>query len=1108
MTKIWVQSVSPNNLHGFRNGQLNLNSLEDGLNVVFASNATGKSTLAKAIVNLFQPDALDVGATVNGVVWTGTSFQSLARRRRDEPFPGFPGRTLDYYLDLGSLLEGLGKNSSIEQFLGDGYTFAEPIKVSRPDQSKEVKETRHLLDSLRNARRAKEQLLTEEETLPELKHRAKEAKEAHLNLIALESLLRHSGWAEQKRDAIQALEGLIRDHPGLGSQDSGKLGELDLNLKEHDRLIDQLRTVRAQLASNGGEIAPALACSEADIEVLEKRVSKAEAASLSIEKLDPRIALEKSKLESEKKLLFSLGHVGDADNFPELNQSHFAEISQVASLADREREIEGKSISLRQASAEFEKEERSTNDELDQARRKLIAWLEWESPESKPLNWVPIAGAAALIIALALAPNLAIRLVGTILACIGSVFWAIRRSPTESTAKPSLHDLPGKFACPQPSTEKVANLLEKISEVKGRLRVKQNLDLLIESSEPKPKDWRTILGPLVLNYETPYALAPLVQSIQRYHEAKREFQILSDEQEFHFSVLTQIRIEIIEFYGRFGFCSTQGHEVDEAPKFKAWVLAHRNQAELNQQLFSMKTGLHAFLSAQGTPESDEIDERVRGYRERIPLTVQRDELKNSADRLDVRLDAQPLDRPRLEKCLGIRSIGSLDAIETSAIQESIEAQETLAGELESREAKYQDLLARLTAAGAEHSVETFERQYRESLLKVEKRWTNSCREAVASRVGEAIRARLMTEDLPSLLVKANNKLDRFSKGRYRVEFANTPDEHIGILTVSDLFDGKKQPFKHLSAGTKVHTLLALRLALIEEQEQSTNQGTLTFPLLVDEPMAVSDPESSRAIAETLVQVSKDRQVVLFTSQSSDVSLLKSLDPNLIVHLLGETRPEVWPEPSVNLARTRLKPSVADFDPRVPIGAMRVGSIFGEDLSGGYARIDQSPLGDEQRRVVEALEDIRLELLSAHPRLSWDECRGQKWAVTEYATKLEEGLEKGIGCPHKFLTFIEKSRSKSFNKNQVDAASSWLSDNRFLPDAVSIIELKAMFEKLKEIWSDERVDWVAEKFAFAFIPTLESGDWNSEPKAKAATPRKATPPETNSTASLLFDEFAD
>jgi hypothetical protein len=66
----------------------------------------------------------------------------------------------------------------------------------------------------------------------------------------------------------------------------------------------------------------------------------------------------------------------------------------------------------------------------------------------------------------------------------------------------------------------------------------------------------------------------------------------------------------------------------------------------------------------------------------------------------------------------------------------------------------------------------------------------------------------------------------------------------------------------------------------------------------------------------------------------------------------------------------------------------------------------------------------------------------------------------------------------------------------------------MFEKLKEIWSDERVDWVAEKFAFAFIPTLESGDWNSEPKAKAATPRKATPPETNSTASLLFDEFAD
>ena len=83
MSRVVVRNVSPEGLHGFRRGQLLLEGLDDALTVVFAPNATGKSTLAKAIGLLMNPKGVG-DAVVSGLVVCDGMEDNRSVRRRDE----------------------------------------------------------------------------------------------------------------------------------------------------------------------------------------------------------------------------------------------------------------------------------------------------------------------------------------------------------------------------------------------------------------------------------------------------------------------------------------------------------------------------------------------------------------------------------------------------------------------------------------------------------------------------------------------------------------------------------------------------------------------------------------------------------------------------------------------------------------------------------------------------------------------------------------------------------------------------------------------------------------------------------------------------------------
>ena len=85
-----------------------------------------------------------------------------------------------------------------------------------------------------------------------------------------------------------------------------------------------------------------------------------------------------------------------------------------------------------------------------------------------------------------------------------------------------------------------------------------------------------------------------------------------------------------------------------------------------------------------------------------------------------------------------------------------------------------------------------------------------------------------------------------------------------------------QDFAQLSTGTKVHAVIAVRLAVIRSQEDKAAErtgATIRFPLIADEALAVSDPECSQEIAHTLASIAEERQVIVFHEPSPRHSAL-------------------------------------------------------------------------------------------------------------------------------------------------------------------------------------------------------------------------------------------
>ncbi len=120
---------------------------------------------------------------------------------------------------------------------------------------------------------------------------------------------------------------------------------------------------------------------------------------------------------------------------------------------------------------------------------------------------------------------------------------------------------------------------------------------------------------------------------------------------------------------------------------------------------------------------------------------------------------------------------------------------------------------------------------------------------------------------PEILRRANDILKKITKGVYEIRISENTEKPL--FMGHDLERNRSFPVEELSSGTRIHLLMALRLASIEQQE-STGMNWM-MPLFADELLANSDSERAEAIIETLIEISKTgRQIFYLTPQVEEV----------------------------------------------------------------------------------------------------------------------------------------------------------------------------------------------------------------------------------------------
>lgn len=1068
MSRVVVREVQPSNLHGFRAGELMLRDLSEGLNAVYAPNASGKSTLAKAIGLLLNPAEFDRRASVDGLVVVDGHAQLRQTRRGDEKINGFPGRAEEYRLDLVELLKGFAKDDSVlVGLIGKGLsTFSQPTARTG---FQAVREANQALTELNAARRRKEATLSIEENLPERMCAVQEAEAARSSLLALEGLLDHHSRSTSFKAREAVLQSLLEQAPGIGEQSpdavsvADTLSEVLSEVRDaHERQLSRLRNIRPD-----GAIA-AKALNAEDRNTVQQALAELEQLQGALTAHRQGVANAKANAHTFREALLRLLPGEAPDDLPIPDATDFARLRNYASEADRQRAAERQALTFAHTLDRWNKEHPDSSWNPEELSQKLIGWLRTEPVV--PRDWRPLLMLGIGVIAslaAALLPDLPFRIASAVVGSIALGLIGFLLTPKEPS-RPALYGLPQDLQ-PEYETEAlVAEMVLKVQRQRAYAEVRKQLETLAEQPAPET-DLNTIAESLRLKCDDPTLLAPVAAALQSYHGALATLAMAEATQFNDEGRIAELCSLLGRTFETYDFPRQRGSEPAAVTAFLDWFEASAGLQMAEAKLERTAAELDAHLDRNGVPESDDLTERLEILKRREPEAQQISELRQETRALSEAIKMHHVDLDPLQRLLNTEDPLAVPVAELERLRA---VQCELAGELEQRRADLEKDRQEVHYAERSATVGEKERIYRSAFGKVELKWQETVQLDVAYRLLMAVREKVRREAAPKVVVRANDYLRRFAGGRYQLELgiASRQDE-LGTLSVVDVHDQRTHSFGELSTGTKAHTMIALKVAILAEQEDKANGGTLKFPLIADEAMAVSDPESSLAIAEALTEIAGERQVIVFTNQPADLALLRKLSPGLNEVSLTAQIPMV----DVNEPPKRqLRPAKSyQFDPRLHIGGHALGAVFPPGISHsleGHHRLDQVELPKVLKDLSERLEEIRQELVRDHPRLQWAAIEGQGWASGKGAPEIERLLEDVYGCPHRFKIGLSGLSGRTMNQNLRDRAVTWLEDNSYLAAPPTRDKLYCMVrDRLGPNPDLFHVDHATRLFEAAFIP---------------------------------------
>jgi uncharacterized protein YhaN len=978
--------VSVQRLYGMDLG-LDVDELCKGINVVYGANASGKTTLARAIRALFWPESVKDGMPiVSGrfaledatwsVVLEGRELQCQKDGRSANP-PALPPASHEkrYHLYLSDLLSATGEEDSFARLVLQEAQGGLDVEAAADELSYEVRTLRksklaNRVEKYRNnVREAESQqagIRDKERSLDALRQKLVDAQEAATRAAALEEAIEVAEARSEHASAEVALGEFPSAMTRVRGDEVETLDEVCGNISDANDDIDSADEDINEAETALGESAiPEGGLPEGRLAKIREKVSELSDTERKVRDIETDRAKEK-KEESAAWERLSAGVDKETASALKL-----PDVQRVEAHVEAVEELQGRREALNtlQNLLEAEAPEESV-ETLRDGLRALVRWLQESqgaSGEHTALWPKLIIGAATLValvgVAAAATASGIIWWLGAALVALAILLavagWRVHTSqgtssPTGGAAHKKEFKRTGLEA---PSTWSVERVEEQVDRLLKRLRE-------AAVAEEKRSEWERA--------------TPELDELQEREEAVvTERERLAEEIGFAPDIssrslawlldrLSQWQSAYDDVQGLDDALATEERNVEELIDALNSLLAPygldgiEEGADAKESLVALESALDDYHETMGQLESaedkkrrakrdlEDAEEKMESLYERLGLNDgEEDKLRALVEQKEAYDEA--VERERTAKTVlqtklqGLRSLEGREEWMDEARREKLEREMENARAAADLEEEYVDEIKgiknEIKAAQEGGTLEQRRATYRANRDELARDRHRNYERAVGAALSDYIQDKTQNQGLPPVHKRAHDLFADITNNRYELRLDHSGPTFYAFDKVN------KQGFAldELSSGTKVQLLLSVRVAFVEHQEQGAK-----LPLILDETLANSDEERARAIIEAIQGISRTgRQVFYLTAQRDEVEKwngARNRDDvaHQIIHLSemdavstsyaggdGHVVPTLSPQPEIpkdaspTHEELRDMLNVEEWSPRAPVSALHL-----------------------------------------------------------------------------------------------------------------------------------------------------------------------------------------
>jgi energy-coupling factor transporter ATP-binding protein EcfA2 len=891
---------------GFPSGGFTVEDLCPGVNIIYGPNASGKTTLSRAIQRLLrvrdgraEQHSLAAVLELRGRQWTIDYDVGRVRCQRegaDEDLPTLaPAEIKDRYVlalhDLIRSEDGHDLAQEIVRESAGGYDLAAArtaLGFQKGPSAKRgaTKELDAAIDAARETRRRQDALLDEEKGLAYLRRRQAEARAAAVRRGWLEKALAYLDALERRREARAQLAVLPQGIAAMTGDEIAQLAAIDEEMAraDSDRRDEEIgrQAAETRLAESGlpqeGVPAELPAALRLKCQRLRQLV-----AEFPVHERD--LAKASDRMDQARRSLGPEGASDQLDLLPFPDATAVEQLGEFARRAEALRADASAATALGQWLGADSPWAGQPLDAIQHGVRLLQQWIAVEDAAGeavsrrKPVLLGAAIGAAAVSLLLAAVAHWSWLLLLPVAAAIAvAAFWpqaAIDRRASICWEFESLDvGRPGDWTAAearaylvqlQRRAAEVGLHQERAARWSGLEQRRLELQRSCEELHRQGRLWAERLGidlDVAGREHNEAWLYLLAANLNRLHDASQARAAAAASLEATIQQRSVLLSEIVTAIRPFGFQETVDSELaaeqveqlarrQQEHQEARSDLAERSRAleRIEQHLGQLAARRAALFERVGLAPGD--DAAIRRWADLCP------EYRRAAETL--RLAEHDLEATRA----AIAGQPELAAMPRESLVEEQQRCVALAATLDSLTQQIGSIEGRIDDAKKGTDLEAAlarQDQCREVLRQQRERDYDG---VVGNVLADFLAQQQHDEELPGVVRHARELFVGITHGRYRldVDLGDPPG-----FRALDTHRGVGLALEELSSGTRLQLLLAVRVAFVQRQEQG-----LKLPLILDETLGNSDERRAAEIIEAAIEVCRaGRQVFYLTAQHDEV----------------------------------------------------------------------------------------------------------------------------------------------------------------------------------------------------------------------------------------------